>query len=333
MFAIQLNTSAFTFSLKKFVDNPAVIMFVLTICGFPGLVIGPVLNYLSDRIWTRIGRRKPFIVIPYLLQGLFLCLFPVAPNFYTLVACLWAYQIAGSFGPSIWVLPFEIVPPSQRGLGAAMHQVLFWVAILIFYSVMIGRFDDQYFMGPLSSLFSMSGEQLMYWIAGPMMAVTAFLVALGVKEIMPPTRQTMHDPVTGKWIGPVQFVVQFVKDVFDKQWLVLYTLMFVGSIYGINLGALGALLYTEQWGYTNQEFGMNVAIGAAIMLPFTIGTGWIVDKFDKMKVYQWTLFIPIVINIAYVLFVLFALPDHRPHCGRSSSSARSRPSSAMSRRW
>ena len=195
----------------------------------PRMIISPIINYTSDRIWTRFGRRKPFVLIPYFLQGACLILFPFAPNFYALTAVLWLYQIVGSFGATFWPLMYEVIPPAQRGFGQAMQQVLLYAALVLYYSIMIGRFDDAYLLGR-SLVFPVTGEQLMYWVCAPMLAITAFVFSLGIKELLPPTRQTMKDETTGKTISPFQFITQFIRDVFNKQWLVLYTLMFAGAV-------------------------------------------------------------------------------------------------------
>src|SRR5882672_33102 len=55
--------AAFVFSLKKFVDNPAGLTFVLSLPNFIAIMVAPAASFLSDRIWTRYGRRKPFVVV------------------------------------------------------------------------------------------------------------------------------------------------------------------------------------------------------------------------------------------------------------------------------
>ena len=53
----------FLYAVRKFLDNPAAITFLLSIEALVTIVIGPFCSWLSDRVWTRWGRRKIFILI------------------------------------------------------------------------------------------------------------------------------------------------------------------------------------------------------------------------------------------------------------------------------
>src|SRR6202051_5416328 len=44
-----------------------------------GLLVQPVIGYLSDRTWTRLGRRKPYFIVGAVLAGTALLLIPRAP--------------------------------------------------------------------------------------------------------------------------------------------------------------------------------------------------------------------------------------------------------------
>ena len=196
IFTMQINGTAMTFTYKKFIDNPALMIFVGSLAAFPYMIIGPAVSYISDRIWTKFGRRKPFTILPTLLYAFCICLLPLAPNFYVLVAILWISAIVGAVNNTFWPLSNEIIPTSQRGMGSAIHQFMVYVGVLLFYWIMVGRFNDIYFMGPIAStlsFLSLNGEKLTYWVCAPLFAFTAFVVALGVKELLPPTRQTMYN--------------------------------------------------------------------------------------------------------------------------------------------
>jgi Na+/melibiose symporter-like transporter len=71
----------FFFSLRKFVDNPAGLTFILSLPSFVSIILQPTVSFLSDRIRTRFGRRKPFIATS--MAGIIICLFlmPLMPNF------------------------------------------------------------------------------------------------------------------------------------------------------------------------------------------------------------------------------------------------------------
>src|SRR5678816_2823739 len=71
------------FSLKKFIENPAGITFILTLPGWISIFLAPASSYLSDCVWTRFGRRKPFIVPPWFGMATAMILMPLAPNMWS----------------------------------------------------------------------------------------------------------------------------------------------------------------------------------------------------------------------------------------------------------
>ncbi|HSI07879.1 MAG TPA: MFS transporter, partial [Rariglobus sp.] len=312
MFTTCLQNTTFTLSLRKFVDNPAVIAATVSLASLPVLVIAPLVNYCSDRIWTRFGRRKPFYVVSNSVGAGCMALMPLAPDYWTLTALLWAFQAANAFGKTFFPLSQEVIPVHQRGRGSAIHTVMFQAGIVLYYSCMLGRFDDVYAHGPLSVFGPLDGERFTYWICALLMLLPLLLVAFGIKEIPIPGALGFRNERTGPRLGLLGFLRKFIVDVFDRQWAVLYLLLFGGALYGLGLGPLQALLYTEQWGYSLQDMGTNVALGTLIMMPLVAACGWIADRYSKLRVYLAAMGAATVLNLVYFLFVTFALPDRRP---------------------
>jgi hypothetical protein len=78
------------------------------------------------------------------------------------------------------------------------------------------------------------------------------------------------------------------------------------------LGALSNLLYTDQWGYSKQEMGINIAVGGIINM-FAIGLLTVfADRLNRMRAYQTLICMSLLGNIAYYCYVNFVLPDKRP---------------------
>ncbi len=69
----------FTFTLlSDYTDSPFIKGVVLAVEGLMGLIVPPIIGWYSDRIFTKRGRRKPFIIIGGLLAGLSLFMAYVA---------------------------------------------------------------------------------------------------------------------------------------------------------------------------------------------------------------------------------------------------------------
>lgn len=309
-----LQHTAFALTLRKFVSNPAIITTILASSRIPLLIVAPLVNYLSDHIWTRWGRRKPFYVLSNGFGALFLALMPLAPNIVVITILLWLFQFANALGKTFFPLSQEVIPIPQRGRGSAIHSAMFQIGLVVYYGFILGRFDDIYFVGPLMSLGAISGETFTYWFAALLMLLPLLIVAYGIKELPIPDMLNWRTvAATGAGRPSIwRFLGKFVRDVFDRQWAILYLLLFGSAVFGMSLGPITAFLYTEQWGYSLQDMGTNIMLGVLIMLPFIALSGWLADRFSKMTVYLSTIAVAMALNIAYYLFVRYVLPDQRP---------------------
>jgi MFS family permease len=301
----------FLFAMKKFIDNPAAITFLLSIEVFVTTLGGPFCNWLSDRIWTRFGRRKPFIVVSDILKSATLLFMPFAPDLMTLIILRWCYGIFADIGSPNQALTMEVVPTRQRGMGAGFFQLQIQIANLFFYGIILGRFDDIYFSGPFERLFSLSGEVLIFFAASLLMLSVGAFTWFGIHEVEPPNRKRITDDRRpGESLFKL-FFRGFFGEILHKSLLPLYLLLMAGTLFGVGLGTLEPLLYTDQWGYSLQEMGTNVAIGATLGIFVSLLAGWIADKTSKFKVYATALTLTLLSRIVWTVFV-YNKPNFRP---------------------
>jgi hypothetical protein len=301
----------FMLSMKKFIDNPAAITLLLSLDIAFSVLGGPFVSWLSDRIWTRYGRRKVLTGTAEFLKVAIMPLMPFAPDMWTLLALKWLYTAIASLGSANQALTMEVIPASQRGRGSGFFQMQMNFANLIFWGVVIGRFDDVYFLGPMADLLALSGEHLMFISASLLFLCVGGYTILGFKEIKPPGLKTLRDErKPGESIARL-FARSFFRDIFSRDLLPLYLLLFVGSMVTMGLGVLGPLLYTEQWGYTTQQLGTNVAIGAIINIGIAMYAGYFADATSKIRVYTIAIISGLVLRVIWVAYV-YNKPDQRP---------------------
>jgi Na+/melibiose symporter-like transporter len=289
---------AFTFSMRKFVENPAALSFLLTLPWYISWVVPPIVNFVADRIWTPWGRRKPFIVLSWIGTITSITLMPLAPDFTWLLAAYMAFCIFNDLGGPVESLKMEIVPPAQRATGAAVMSWIGQVAVLVFWVVAIGRFDE------MNTIFGMpiSGEQGLFWMVSLGMLVMLMFLTLGIKETNP------HSELLNE-----KFSLRGVfNGLFSRHLWPVYILAFSVAVLGSGLGAFNQLLITEQWGYTKQDQGNNIAIGGIINLFLIPLLGLLANRVGRGKVYVGLVIAGMIVSFSMYMYYNFVLFDARP---------------------
>jgi Na+/melibiose symporter-like transporter len=290
----------FFFSLKKFIENPAGLTFILSLPGFVSIVLQPVVSFLSDRIWTRFGRRRPFVMTS--LGGVAVCLtlMPLMPNFWCLLAVFMLNSAFSDLNSPMEPLKQEIIPPQERGRATGAMAWCSNLATLLFYFIALGRFDDVSYIDG----FPLNGETAIYWSAALLIFSMLMLVMLGIHEV------DQKSALRGQRLTPRTFFGGLA----DRELWPVYLLVVGSSCLNFysGLGPLSNLLYTDQWGYTKQEMGINVAIGGVLNI-FAIGLLTIfADRLNRMRAYQTLICLSLTCQVAYYSYINFVLPDHRP---------------------
>ena len=97
-----------------------------------GLLVQPIVGYLSDRTWTRWGRRRPFFMIGAVLTTLALLVMPNSPTLWIAAGTLWVLDAS----INISMEPFRAfvgdqLAPQQRPTGFAMQSFFIGVGAII----------------------------------------------------------------------------------------------------------------------------------------------------------------------------------------------------------
>jgi maltose/moltooligosaccharide transporter len=88
-----------------------------------GLIVQPIVGYLSDRTWNGLGRRRPYFLAGAILATLALIAMPNSPALWVAAGLLWVLDAS----INVSMEPFRAfvgdqLPPAQRASGYAMQS-------------------------------------------------------------------------------------------------------------------------------------------------------------------------------------------------------------------
>lgn len=188
LYTLFVISTALPFTMRRFTDDTRLMSLVGSVGLWFGIVLGPLVNYISDRIWTRFGRRRPFILVAVCGALLAMVCIPFMPALAPLIMVVVVSSILGDVGSTQEPLWLEVVPPSQRGTGVAIRVLAINMAGVLFFQVMFAQFDRRYQFGGLA----LTGEQMCYLLGAFFQFCFLLLIAFGIREVRPGGVQLRH---------------------------------------------------------------------------------------------------------------------------------------------
>lgn len=129
-FALQnANVSRIFQTLGAEVDNLAILWVAAPLTG---LIVQPIIGYLSDRTWGRFGRRRPYFAIGAVFASLALFIMPNSPVLWVAAGMLWVMDAS----INISMEPFrafvgDMLPERQRTTGFAMQSFFIGIGAVV----------------------------------------------------------------------------------------------------------------------------------------------------------------------------------------------------------
>lgn len=98
-----------------------------------GLLIQPIIGYLSDRTWSsRFGRRKPYFLIGAVLSSITLLFVPHSPYLWVAAGCLWVLDASINISMEPFrALVADKLPENQRSYGFVVQTLIIGVGTWI----------------------------------------------------------------------------------------------------------------------------------------------------------------------------------------------------------
>ncbi|WP_323815995.1 MFS transporter [Cellvibrio sp. NN19] len=97
-----------------------------------GLLIQPIIGYMSDKTWHRNGRRRPYILFGAIAATLALLVMPNSPELWIAAGMLWVLDASLNIAlaPSI-ALVSDMLPDEQRSAGFSMQSFFIGVSAVV----------------------------------------------------------------------------------------------------------------------------------------------------------------------------------------------------------
>ena len=97
-----------------------------------GLLVQPIIGYMSDRTWTGLGRRRPYFLVGAILASLALFVMPNSPYLWVAAGMLWVMDAS----INVSMEPFRAfvgdnLPQKQRTLGFAMQSFFIGIGAIV----------------------------------------------------------------------------------------------------------------------------------------------------------------------------------------------------------
>lgn len=97
-----------------------------------GLIVQPIIGYMSDRTWNRLGRRRPYFLVGAILASAALFFMPNSPTLWVAAGMLWIMDAS----INISMEPFRAfvgdnLPDEQRTTGFAMQSLFIGTGAVI----------------------------------------------------------------------------------------------------------------------------------------------------------------------------------------------------------
>lgn len=97
-----------------------------------GLIIQPIIGHMSDKTWTRLGRRRPYFLIGAILASLALFIMPNSPVLWIAAGMLWIMDAS----INVSMEPFrafvgDMLPSEQRTIGFSMQSFFIGIGAIV----------------------------------------------------------------------------------------------------------------------------------------------------------------------------------------------------------
>jgi maltose/moltooligosaccharide transporter len=173
---------------------------ILWIAGpVSGLVVQPIIGYMSDKTWNRLGRRKPYFLLGAILASLALLAMPNSPALWFAAGMLWIMDAS----INITMEPMrafvgDMLPDEQRTTGFAV-QTFFIGASSVVGSLMPFLLTNWFHVANTAPEGQLPASvKWSFYFGGVVYLLAVLWTIISVKEYTPEEQEAFHGHETGR---------------------------------------------------------------------------------------------------------------------------------------
>jgi MFS family permease len=281
-FGGRMALTAFNGPLARFfTDNGYLIGLLLAVGPLVSALVNPSVGRLSDRTWTRFGRRLPYVLFGVPIATLALFAIPSAPSYEVLLALFLLNALFISIGgvPLLSLIP-DKVSPERRGRAMALFMIAGGIgAIAIQIS---GKF------------FWESRFELVYYLTAGL-AVVCILPPLFFIRESPPRPEELAEARRRSRTSPRAALAAFARQDPIALFLASASLRYLGAGIAINYFTLFAV---TDLGVAVGDAALAIGVTGAVRLALAIPSGRLADRWSRKRLLVGTTAAAVVVHLA-----------------------------------
>ena len=171
---------------------------ILWIAGpVSGLLVQPIIGYMSDKTWNRLGRRKPYFLVGAILASLALLVMPNSPALWFAAGMLWIMDAS----INITMEPMrafvgDMLPDDQRTRGFAV-QTFFIGASSVVGSLMPFLLTNWFHVANTAAEGQLPASvKWSFYLGGVVYLLAVLWTIFSVKEYSPEEQESFHSRTT-----------------------------------------------------------------------------------------------------------------------------------------
>lgn len=304
------NNAPLQYTMKKFTDSTMLIGFVVALQALNQLWVTPYAAWKSDRIWTRIGRRRPLVLIVAPLLALTVLLVPHISSLWMIIPWIFILQMAEDADQAVLMPAIcDSVPDKQRPFATAMWQMAvaisgFFMGKYIMKLMDPGKHDiANLFTAKLGirlpSVMVNGGEHWPYTISALAVLVTSAVFLFVMRERYVPARpmDRFH-------------LFSYGKEIFQiKEHILIYIIFFFQPMFYLVAISFFPLLGKEVMHLKPSEYGIATAFGAAVTLWTSPLFGWLFNRFKHRRAFCIGACVYVMLPLTYGLLFMHTARD------------------------